>query len=63
MERVTTLTFMMGKYIIYDPTQLTHQLLGLAYDLVGVEGRKDAPLPCPHVIASVPVVVLFFLHI
>lgn len=62
-ERVTPLTFMMRKYIINNPTQLTHQLLGLAYDLMGVEGRKYAPLPCPHVIASVPVVILFFLHI
>lgn len=42
---------------------LTQQLLRMAYDLIGIKGREDAPLPCPHVVASVPVVILLFLHI
>lgn len=44
-------------------SSLTQQLLWLAYDLLSVEARENPFLSCPHVIASVPVVILFFLHI
>lgn len=44
------------------PQAPTNSVSGLANDLVCVEGGEDAPLPRPHVVAPVPVVVLLQLH-
>lgn len=44
------------------PQTPTDGIPGLANNLVGVEGGEDAPLPRPHVVAPVPVVILLQLH-
>lgn len=46
-----------------DFFSLTKQFFRLADDLLSIKAGEDPFLSCPHVIASVPVVILFFLHI
>lgn len=41
---------------------LTHQVFGLANDLMSIICREDPPCPCAHVVATVPVIILLFLN-